>query len=60
VSESTARTVLFFVSAAFVVAGVHVVFGIGWAFILAGILGVLLAFGLAYDAAARSNEKDGE
>lgn len=58
-SESTARGGLFFGSAATVVVGVFLVFGIGWAFILAGVLGAMLAFGLAYDAAARSNEKDG-
>ncbi len=40
-----------------IIAGVFVVFGLGWAAIVAGLFGLLLAFGAAYDAVASAEDK---
>lgn len=57
VSTNPTVAIMVLVSLIAIIGGVWLVFGIGWAAIVGGVFGILLAFGAAYDAVASAEDK---
>lgn len=57
ISKNRGVAFLVLLSLIAIIAGVYLVFGLGWAAIVGGLFGLLLAFGSVYDAVASASEK---